>query len=190
MRSALPWALVGVMMVALYAMRNVRDVAVDRADAAEDSVAVLAPVVAQLQAEGDSLRGLSLTADTVLVTVTESVVIEIEATQDRYEAVADSLRATLDSAQNVHLVNIEEAHKAEVVAVWRIADERLAWGNTWRDYAMAADSLNRVQAAVIGQYALVNTALRAALRREAVRGRATEVLAMLGVAYVAVDALR
>lgn len=190
MRVAVPWVAVAVAMVALYAMRGARDVAVREADEATDSILKLAPVVVQLRAESDSLRRLSLTADTVLVAVTDTVRVEIARYVGMATASADSLRQTLDSAQAVHLGNLESAHTAEVAAVWRIADERLAWGNTWRDYALTVDSLAQVQRATINQYAIANRALRGVLGRQVARRRVTEVLTMLGVAYVAVDALR
>ena len=133
---------------------------------AEDSIAVLVPKIAQLTEQTDSLGTVAHKADTVLVHVTKVAAIDQEAAQERYARSADSLRATLDSAQAVHLANIETSHRAEVRAVQRLADERLRWGTAWRDYAVATDSLAKAQAAQLAMHSLVNAGLRSALVRE------------------------
>ena len=188
--KAIPWVCVAIMMIALYAMRGIGERAVLEADAAEDSILKLAPVVVQLRAESDSLRALALTRDTLLVAITDTVMVEVAQYVGMAAASADSLRQTLDSAQSVHLDNLESAHAAEVAAVWRIADERLAWGENWRAFALTSDSLVKVQALSVNQYAIANTALRAALTAQAKRGKVTEIVAYLGLAYVALDAVR
>ena len=134
-------------------------------EVAEDSIAALTPVVAHLTARTDSLRTLALTRDTVLVTVTEDATAEIDRLWDVARASADSLRVTLDSVEAAHLTTLENAHADEVAAVWRVADERLAWGEDWRTFALTSDSLVKVQAATLAQWAIRDAIMRGEVRK-------------------------
>lgn len=158
-------------------------------DAREDSIAANAQVIAQLSAERDSLGRIAHTADTVRVEVERVVRVEVDRSREAARASADSLRATLDSTEAVMLANLEANHEAEVAAVWRVADTRLAWGNSWRDYAIVGDSLARAQAAQIALHAAVNDGLRSAMRRQAVTNKLTQFVAVGGAGKVCYDAV-
>lgn len=154
--------------------------------AATDSIAVLEPIVQRLTVEADSLRPLALRADTVRIEVERVVRVEVDRSRERFRAAADSLRASLDSVQSVHLTNLEASHREEVRAVQRIADERLAWGTAWRTYAIATDSLAKAQSAQIALHSMVNAGLRSALRQERQQVWLSRGLATVGVVAVLV----
>lgn len=110
--------------------------------------AAIATVTAQrdeARARADSAITEGLRRDTVLVELTDTVRVVIQAAQDVAHEASDSLHATLDSAQAALLDTILVAHAEEVAAVWRIADERLLWGQSWRDAALKADSVAIVE---------------------------------------------
>src|SRR5687768_1952402 len=88
--------------------------------AAEDSIEVLEPRVVALTQEVELRAAVAFKSDTVLVTVTQEGTMQADSARFRYDAYADSLAATLDSAQSVLLANVEANHAAEVAAIWRI----------------------------------------------------------------------
>ena len=158
----------------------------DELDAREDSIAALAETVGTLTVHADSLRQVAHRADTVLLTVTIEGTQAADSARFRYEEYADSLRVTLDSAQSVVLDNVLANTRAEVAAVWRIADERLAWGESWRALAQSQDSLIAVQANQLALSAMVNAGLRSALVRERTQTWLTRGAAVAGVVAVLV----
>jgi hypothetical protein len=157
--------------------------------AAEDSIAVLVPKIAQLEAQADSAGNVAHRADTVRVEVERVVRVEVDHSRERAQAAADSLRATLDSVQALQLANVETSHRAEVAALERIADERLAWGTAWRDYAIAGDSLAQAQSAQIALKDVVSNGLRQAARRQAITNKVTQAVAVAGAGKVCYDAV-
>ena len=99
---------------------------------------------------------------------------------------ADSLRATLDSVQSVMLANVEEAHAAEIAAVWQIADARLLWGQGWKDYAIAGEELASIQNATIVQLRFRDEIMQGVLRQERQQVWLSRGLATVGVIAVLV----
>ena len=184
--NRLAWVAVAIMMIALYAMRGI---AVDRGtelEAATDSIAKLEHYTTQLQTRADSLGSIAHRADTVLVAVTDTVRVEIDRAWDRARASADSLRVTLDSTEAAHLVALENAHADEVAAVWRVADERLAWGESWRTFALTSDSLVQVQRATIAQWSIRDAIMRGEVRKARTQTWATRGIAVAGTLAVLV----
>lgn len=108
---------------------------VARAEAAEDSIARLAPVV-------DSLRTEALRRDTVLVTVTDTLTLTIERVRVEATVIVDSLHARLDSVETVYLDELVEAHAEEVAALEVIITETRLWGQSWKDAAEALEAEN------------------------------------------------
>lgn len=153
---------------------------------ADDSLAVLVQVSAQLELRADSLGRIAHRADTVLVTVTEDATAEIDRAWDVARASADSLRVTLDSVEAAHLTDLENAHADEVVAVWRVADSRLAWGESWRALAFARDSVIVNQQSINVQLTLRGALLESALRRERTQTWLTRGASVVAVAAVLV----
>ena len=98
----------------------------DRALAAEAAVATLRPLA-------DSLRVEAERRDTVLAVVTDTVQVVVTRERVVQVAVVDSLRVRLDSAETVLLDSLVASHAEEVAALERLAQERLLWGQGWRD---------------------------------------------------------
>lgn len=136
--KALPWILVIGLLAALYAVRGITMARGADMRAAWDSVAVLAPVV-------EAHRTEAVGADTVLVRVTDTLTVTIERTVALAAVSADSVRAHVDSTGAIYLDSLEAAHERHVAAVVAVSDARLAWGTTWRDYALALEAQNRQQ---------------------------------------------
>ena len=123
----------------------------------------------EFRARADSAIAEGLHRDTVLVEVTDTVRVVIAAAQDVAHEASDSLHATLDSTQAALLDTILVAHAAEVAAVWAIADERLLWGQSWRDAALTADSVavaERVRADLIETFQASETRRANRVKRE------------------------
>lgn len=159
--KALPWLLVLALLVALYAMRGIADYRGSALEQARDSVAALQPRV-------DSLRAEALRGDTALRIVTDTIVRTIERVRVVQAESADSVRVRTDSVGAYYLDNLIAAQADEVAAVWAVADERLAWGSGWRDYALTLEQQNvQLQIANTLAYGLLraqrrqNLALRA-----------------------------
>jgi hypothetical protein len=154
--------------------------------AREDSIAALEPRVRQLTQDVEYLSALAFQRDTVLVEVTKAATIVVDSSRIRYTRAADSLRATLDSAQAVHLANLESSHRAEVAAIQRLADNTRLWGESWRALAITQDSLIAAQSAQLALHGLVNAGLRQALVREKQQVWLSRSAAVLGVVAVLV----
>ena len=123
----------------------------------------------EARARADSALGVGFRLDTVLVAVTDTVRVVIQAAQAVANEAADSLHVTLDSSQAALLDTILVAHAAEVAAVWRLADERLLWGQSWRDVALKADSTavaERVRADLIETFQASETRRANRVKRE------------------------
>ena len=129
--KAAPWALVGVLAVLLVLARcsgapeNVR-----RAEAAEAEVARLEPIV-------DSLLAVAARVDTVVVVKLDSIRVVVERVRIVQVATADTLRASLDSAQAVLLDELVAAHAEEVAALEEGTRQALLWGTAWQEAAEA-----------------------------------------------------
>lgn len=126
-----------------------------RAERAEDSIRVLLPAY-------DSLALRARLRDTVLVEVTDTLEVTLERVRVEVVEASDSLRSVLDSVQTELLNELEAAHAEEVLALERLAEQRLIWGESWRDAALATNAL-------LDQYRVANDAkdeALAALRRE------------------------
>lgn len=153
MRSdALPWVLVCGLLVALFVMRGLVSASTARLEEARDSIAKLEPRLAESEAHAAELMVSAFKQDTVLIVLTDTVQVTIERAREDASAATDSLRATLDSLQAVQLDSIESAHEREVSAVLAVADQRLLWGQGWRDAAFAKDSALVVAQALADQY--------------------------------------
>lgn len=98
----------------------------ERALAAEAAIATLRPLA-------DSLRTEALTKDTVLLAVTDTVRVVVTRERIVQVAVVDSLRVRLDSAETVLLDSLVASHAEEVAALELLAQERLLWGQGWKD---------------------------------------------------------
>jgi len=129
------WVLVVLLAAMLVGQGLGRRDTVARAEAAEDSLAVLRPVV-------DSLVTLAARRDTVLQLVTDTVRVVVERTRVVQVAVGDTLRASLDSAQAVLFDTLLAAHADEVAALERLNAETLLWGRSWQEAAGALRAEN------------------------------------------------
>lgn len=161
----------------------------DEIAAREDSIAALEPRVRQLTQDVEYLSAIASQRDTVLLAVTDTVTVQIRQAVDDYHAAADSLRATLDSVQSVHLANIESSHRAEVRALQRLTDETRLWGESWKALAVSQDSLIAAQSAQIALHSAINQGLRRAYARQQVAGKATQLIAVVGAGKVCYDAI-
>ncbi len=132
--KAVPWFLVAAGLVGWAVAREMKgSAAVDRALAAEAAVATLRPLA-------DSLRAEAERRDTLLVHVTDTIRVVVTRERVVQVAVVDTLRATLDSAQTALLDTLVASHATEVAALERLAQERLLWGQGWKDAAEAAQA--------------------------------------------------
>ena len=130
--KAAPWALV-VLMIGVLALQRgcdsrVTSIAVERAEAAEDSLAVLGPLVEDALAQARQ-------RDTVLVQVTDTVTVTVERLRIEYREVDSQLRPTLDSIQVVYLDQLEANHAEQMAAKDRQIDALTLWGQSWKDAA-------------------------------------------------------
>ena len=144
-RETLLWAAVVGLVVLLVVGQCSGGAAVDaaRAEGHQAAADSLQPLV-------DSLRATAAHRDTLLVEVTDTVRVTIERVRIVAQAADSALRATLDSAQAVVLDELQAAHAEEVRAWQTLADERLAWGNAWREAAEALEAEN-VQLRLAGE---------------------------------------
>lgn len=133
--KALPWVLLSAAVLVLAATWRVGQSAVVRAQALEDSIAVLQPVVDSLVAEAER-------RDTVLVTVTDSVRVVVERTRERQTVIVDTLYAMADSVEDAYLDSLVATHAEEVAALERLAEERLLWGTSWMEAAKGLEAEN------------------------------------------------
>lgn len=133
--KALPWVACFGLLCALLVMRAYGDVGYAKLEAAQARVDSLQTLV-------DSLKAEASKADIQLVTVTDTLVITIERERVVQVVAADSVRAHTDSIGAVHLDNLVASHERHVAAVQEVADQRLLWGNTWRDYALTLEQQN------------------------------------------------
>ena len=149
---ALPWVLACGFALAFFATCSGYDVQTAKLDAARAAVDSLAPIVAAHEKE-------ARTADTVLVHVTDTLTVTIERTRVVQAEAADSVRAHVDSIGAVHLDSLVAAHERHVEAVQQVADARLLWGQTWKDYAGSLEVVN-------AELRIANTLALAAIRAE------------------------
>ena len=136
-RSALPWILLGALVLIWAASRSMGGRAVaealDRAAAAEAAVATLRPLADSLRIEAERL-------DTVLVAVTDTVRVTVTRERVVQVAVVDSLRARLDSTETALLDSLVASEAREDIAQDLLLAETLAWGTAWRETALAAQA--------------------------------------------------
>lgn len=152
-------ALAGAVIMGLARSQDFGRLTRDR-DATRDSLTV---VRAERDVLADSLGRVAHKADTVRVEVERTAYVEVERARADGQAAADSLRASLDSAQAVLFANDEANDEAEKAALRRIADANLAWGMDWRNAALASDSARAADNAL---HTFVNAGLRSALIAE------------------------
>lgn len=135
-RDTLPWLLVVGLLGWLMFLRGCDGAAVAearaRAELAEDSIAVLEPIV-------EELLETALERDTVLVAVTDTVVVELERIRLETVVLLDTLEAHVDSIGAELLEELELAHAEEVAQLEQLSTERLLWGESWRDAALALE---------------------------------------------------
>jgi hypothetical protein len=166
MRSpALPWLLLlAVFIYALFARMGAEGAAEARvqARAAQDSLAKLEPVVARLRAEAERL-------DTVLIQTTDTIRVTVERTRVVAANATDSALAHADSATAVFIGELNAAHAEEVAALTSLADQRLLWGEGWKDVALASE-------AAIEQYRIQTQAQAAIIRHEKHQGTLVKAL--------------
>ncbi len=134
-----PWALVVVLLAVLFFMRGTSGAAVAdaeaRAQAAEDSVAVLAPIA-------DSLMNAARQSDTVLVQITDTLRVTIERVRVEVVSITDSLLSHTDSIGAELVAELQAAHAVEVTALEELNAASVLWGEGWREAALAMESEN------------------------------------------------
>lgn len=129
-RDALPWILLSATIVVWAAWCSAPNADATRAQEAEDSIAVLEPLVDSLLVEAEK-------RDTVLVTVTDTVRQVVTRERVVQVAVVDTLYATLDPAETVLLDSLLASEEREDVAQELLRAETLAWGTAWKEAAEA-----------------------------------------------------
>ena len=185
-RADVGWAIAVGLLLAWISTGRDNSRAYARIEAAEDSLAVLAPLADSLSREVAGLRAVAVKSDTVRILVEREAIGEVDRAMEAANRSADSLRATLDSVQSVMLANVEEAHAAEIAAVWQIADARLLWGQGWKDYAIAGEELASIQNATIVQLRFRDEIMQGVLRQERQQVWLSRGLATVGVIAVLV----
>ena len=136
----IPWILFAVAFVWLALSRGCTDPrvteAVERARIAEDSLAVLEPKV-------DSLVALAARRDTVRIAVEDTIRVTVERVRVVAAVASDSLAEHVDSVGAAFLAELQAAHAEEVASLERLAEERLLWGQSWKDAAEALEAENK-----------------------------------------------
>jgi hypothetical protein len=173
---------VALTLAALYAFDRARQPSGDdlaRAEAARDSIATVA----------DSLRAEAERADTVLLTLTDTVRVVVERVRERAAVAVDSLMARVDSTEALYVAEILQAHAEEVAALTALSDQRLAWGTAWRDAALEYAAGWEAERAVGAELRLALAASERARRRQSLEVWAYRIGGAVGVGYAGVRAV-